>query len=521
MTSVEEHVDFLARQKGSRPLQILIGIQKAFNCIPIEAIERLSDALDLPVTRILGDVEFYSFLSRERSADYVFLMSDGIIDSMKGSGALYSRLSENLDGMGKVRTGWTSCIGMGDQGPAMLVNGMAMANLDESKIDALSGLVKKSIPLSEWPREWFGVESNIRKRGWLFESREGRLLEGESLLAELDECGLRGRGGAGFPTAKKWASCREAGGDERYVVCNADEGEPGTFKDRELLSCRAEGLLEGMALCAGVIGAKKGFLYVRGEYRYLEAHLESALEKMRFDDFEIELQWGAGAYICGEESALLESIEGGRGIPRIRPPFPVTHGLSGLPTVIDNVETFCAAAAIAAGGGEAFRHCGTAQSRGTKLLSVSGDCMRPGIYEYPFGVSVIEILDDCGAKDTLAVQVGGAAGTCLDAPEFGRTISFEDLPTSGSVMVFDRSRNMKDVALNFARFFAHESCGFCTPCRVGTPLLVEALESSEIEELMDLGQVLQASHCGLGLSASRAVLDMIEHFPGHFVKVYG
>lgn len=522
MSSVSEHVDSLVGCMGKNPLQILIAIQKAYNYVPIDTVERLARNLDLPITQILGDVEFYRFLSKEPLGDYNILMSDNITDWMMGSRDLHSRLCKNLQGTGGVSTGKTSCTGMCDQGPALLVNGIAVTNLDEARIDAIVDLVKKGIPVSSWPSEYFHVESNIRRSSWLFESTKGDFLEGDALLAELAASNLRGRGGAGFPTARKWASCRDARGKERFVVCNADEGEPGTFKDRVLLEHRTKALLDGMALCAGIIGAKKGFLYVRGEYRHLEHHLEKMLDERRPNDFEIELHWGAGAYICGEESALLESIEGKRGIPRVRPPFPVTHGLWGMPTVVDNVETFCAAASIAGGGGESFRNLGTAQSKGTKLLSISGDCSKPGIYEYPFGASIEDILRECGGGNPLAVQVGGAAGTCLDSSEFGRRIGFEDLSTSGSVMIFGENRDMREAALNFSGFFAQESCGFCTPCRVGTGVIEQIMERisdgqrADVVEIGDLGNILMASHCGLGHSAARAVRDMLKKFPAHF-----
>ncbi|HQT26332.1 MAG TPA: NAD(P)H-dependent oxidoreductase subunit E, partial [Burkholderiales bacterium] len=309
MSSVAGEVDSLVGRMGERPLQILIEIQKHFNQVSIDAIDRLASRLELPVARILGNVEFYSFLSREKQGDYSLLMSDNITDWMLGSRELHSRLRKNLEGSEHASVGRTSCTGMCDQGPAMLVNGIALTNLDEKRIDGISSLVEKHVPVSSWPSEYFHVESNIRRSGWLFEGRKGNVFEGEALLRELRDSNLRGRGGAGFPTALKWATCRDAEG-EKYVVCNADEGEPGTFKDRILLTHCAENLLEGMALCAHIIGAKKGFLYVRGEYRYLESHLRKSLREKRFENFEIELQWGAGAYICGEESALLESIEG-------------------------------------------------------------------------------------------------------------------------------------------------------------------------------------------------------------------
>ena len=348
---------------------------------------------------------------------------------------------------------------------------------------------------------------------------------------------LRGRGGAGFSTAQKWEFCKAAPtpeGGGRVVVCNADEGEPGTFKDRVLLTNFADHVFEGMTLAALAIGAGKGFLYLRGEYRYLRDHLEQVLERRRVDgllgggilgvagfDFDIEIHLGAGAYICGEESALIESLEGKRGTPRIRPPFPVTHGYLGQPTSVNNVETLALATMIAARGGEWFAQIGTKLSTGTKLLSVSGDCAAPGVYEFPFGVSIAEVLDACGARDTQGVQLGGAAGMTLAPHEFGRRVAFEDAPTAGALMVFDRSRDMFAAARNFVHFFAHESCGFCTPCRVGTALLRDCLDKLQqgngspldLVEIERLDRVLQTtSHCGLGQAAANPVLDGLRNF---------
>jgi len=356
----------------------------------------------------------------------------------------------------------------------------------------------------------------------------------QRLLDEIKASNLRGRGGAGFSTGLKWEACRDAPGKTHYVVCNADEGEPGTFKDRVLLSAHADLVFEGMTLCALAIGAAKGMLYLRGEYRYLLDHLESVLESRRRGkllgacilgrtgfDFDIEIHLGAGAYICGEESALIESLEGKRGTPRNRPPFPVTHGYLDQPTVLNNVETFAASCLIAHGGGAWYAGIGTVKSAGSKILSVSGDCARPGIYEYPFGVSVNEVLQDCGAQDVQAVQVSGPSGVCLGAADFCRRIAFEDIPTAGAFMVFNHSRDMFEVARSFVHFFAHESCGFCTPCRVGTSILRNLMDKLknghgspyDFAEIEKLNHILQSmSHCGLGHSACNPVLDTIAKF---------
>jgi [NiFe] hydrogenase diaphorase moiety large subunit len=319
-----------------------------------------------------------------------------------------------------------------------------------------------------------------------------------------------------------------------YVVCNADEGEPGTFKDRVLLSSCADAVVEGMTIAAMVVGARQGLIYLRGEYRYLLDHLELVLQRRREQgllgtaiqgqtgfDFDIVIHVGAGAYVCGEESALIESLEGKRGTPRIRPPFPVECGYLGQPTTVNNVETFCAVTHIALNGAPWWSSIGTPQSTGTKIHSVSGDCDRPGIYEYPFGTRIGRILEDCGAHDTQAVQVGGPSGVCLSASEFGRRIGFEDVPTAGAFMVFDRSRDMFEVARNFAHFFAHESCGFCTPCRVGNELVVRRLDklqrghgsTQDLDELYELDKLMHgATHCGLGAAACNPLRDTIAKF---------
>jgi [NiFe] hydrogenase diaphorase moiety large subunit len=356
----------------------------------------------------------------------------------------------------------------------------------------------------------------------------------EGTLAEVLAANIRGRGGAGFSTGQKWHACRNAPGEAHYVVCNADEGEPGTFKDRVLLTSYANLVLDGMTVAAFVVGAKRGFIYLRGEYRHLLTPLRQVLEFRRQNnllgkdicgkpgfEFEVDIHLGAGAYVCGEETALLESLEGKRGVPRNRPPYPVTHGYLGQPTALNNVETFCAAAMVTQQGADVWRVHGTARSSGTRILSVSGDCARPGIYEYPFGVTVAKVLADCGAVDTQAVQVSGPSGITLDETEFGRSISFEDVPTAGAFMVFNRSRDMFLVAKNFAHFFAHESCGFCTPCRVATSLIRNAMDKissghgsqHDLREIVQLNTVLQAtSHCGLGHTACNPVFDTMKKF---------
>jgi [NiFe] hydrogenase diaphorase moiety large subunit len=431
---------------------------------------------------------------------------------------------------------------MCDQGPALLVNGRAITRLTHQRVQEIAQLIRNRTSLNDWPADFFRIEDNIRRSGLLLGNalspgdtlRMAISLGGQKVVESIKASALRGRGGAGFPTGMKWEACRNAPGAERYVVCNADEGEPGTFKDRVLLNNLADLVFEGMTLCALAVGAKKGFLYLRGEYRYLLEPLQAVLQRRRDNkllganilgqegfDFDIDIHLGAGAYICGEESALIESLEGKRGVPRSRPPFPVTHGYMQQPTAVDNVETFCQAVMALHMGADKYRAIGTDKSTGSKLISVSGDCPRPGIYEYPFGVSVREVLQDCGAVNTRAVQVSGPSGVCVPESEFGRKLGFEDLPTAGAFMVFDDSRDMFEVARNYVHFFAHESCGFCTPCRVGTSMLKQTMDKianghgtlHDLNEIENLDRVLQTtSHCGLGRTACNPVLHTLKHF---------
>ncbi len=530
-------------------LQILIAAQDVHGYIHSDAIDHLSEQMALPRSKIEGVAGFYSFLHLQAAGDYRVLFSDNITDRMAGNIDLMKSLCSQLwvepgklseDGL--VCVGTTSCTGMCDQGPGMLVNNIAINHITAERINAIAELIRERVPLSAWPASFFAIEDNIRRRDILLNSQiqpgaalKAMLARGDNAtLQEIKTSKLRGRGGAGFSTGMKWEFCRDAAGDAHYVVCNADEGEPGTFKDRVLLNGYADTVFEGMTLCARIIGAKQGFLYLRGEYRYLLPHLQAVLQKRRGQnllgtsilghegfDFDIAIHLGAGAYICGEESALIESLEGKRGTPRNRPPFPVTHGYLNCPTVVNNVETFASTCLITTHGGAWYSGIGTETSCGSKILSVSGDCERPGLYEYPFGVTIAQVLADCGAQDTQAVQVSGPSGVCISADEFNRRIAFDDLATAGAFMIFNQTRDMFEVARNFVHFFAHESCGFCTPCRVGTQLLSNMMDKLadgngspyDFTEIEKLNVLLQStSHCGLGHSACNPVLNTIEKF---------
>lgn len=538
-----------------RLLQILIDVQEIFHYIPNAAVDHIAAQLVLPRASVEGVAGFYSFLSLKPVGEYRVLFSGNITDHMHGQTELMQYFSNKLwvepgkvseDNLVSVDN--TSCTGMCDQGPAALVNGWPLTKLDHNKLDLVAELIRSRKPVAEWPAMLFEVKDNVRKPGALLDEnyepgaaiKSILRLGADGMLAEMENSRLRGRGGAGFPTATKWSSCRAAPGSSHYVVCNADEGEPGTFKDRVLLNSYADLVFDGMTAGARVIGATQGLVYLRGEYRYLRDKLEGVLARRRKDgllgknilgedgfDFDIEIHLGAGAYICGEESALIESLEGKRGHPRNRPPFPVSHGYLDQPTVVDNVETFACAAMIAVHGGVWFAAMGTEKSSGSKILSIAGDCARPGIYEYPFGVTLHEILADCGAEDPYAVQVSGPSGCMVSWQEFGRRICFEDLATAGAFMVFRRKRDLFQTVQNFVHFFAHESCGFCTPCRVGTQLQKKIIDkiadghgtARDLEELNRLGHLMKTtSHCGLGSSAANPVLDIMNKFPDAYER---
>ncbi|WP_020393774.1 NADH-ubiquinone oxidoreductase-F iron-sulfur binding region domain-containing protein [Thiolinea disciformis] len=528
-------------------LHQLHAIQQQYRYIPTQQSKQVSETLQLPLAQIESVIDFYSFFTRTPRGQYTLLFSNC---TSCGDLALMRELCQLLkveqgitrtDGL--VSIDETSCIGMCDHGASLLINDRVIAHLDSTRLKQIAEYIESKTPLDQWSPELFSINTQIYKKGLLLEQplEQGSALTAafklgsDALIQTLKQSGLRGRGGAGFTTGMKWEFCRQAQGAQHYVVCNADEGEPGTFKDRILLTDHAHELFEGMTVAAYALGAQQGYLYLRGEYRYLVPHIQQVLTERRQQQllgqnilgqqgftFDIELVVGAGAYICGEESALLESLEQKRGVPRIRPPFPVTHGYLGQPTVVNNVETFVAAAHIVSKGANWFKAHGTEQSAGSKLLSISGDCTKAGIYEYAFGVTVQQVLDDCGASDAQAVQVGGPSGTLVHRKDFGRQLAFEDLATGGSIMIYGQQRDLLKVVRNFTHFFAHESCGFCTPCRVGTPLLRKYLDKIEAghgtaydrEEMARLAKLVKKrSHCGLGQTAANPILDLLEHFP--------
>jgi NADH-quinone oxidoreductase subunit F len=432
------------------------------------------------------------------------------------------------------------CLGLCEHAPAALLDEQA-----ETNIHLQTGSYQLGIPsahvygtLRELTRHCGNGTTGLRAYGAYAALQRAKSMPPADVVAEIKASGLVGRGGAAFSTGLKWEGAANAPGSEKYVICNADESEPGTFKDRILLLDDPHSTIEGMCIAAYAIGASQGYLYLRGEYPYILPFLEKALAEARQAGylgrgFDIEIRVGAGAYICGEETALFESIEGKRGFPRVKPPFPTTHGLFGKPTVINNVETLANVPLILRKGAQAYRAIGTEKSPGPKLFCLSGDVDRPGLYEVPFGVTLRELLQMAGCDSFQAVLFGGAAGAFASLQHLDVKLTFEDLRAaglplgSGVVMVFDETRDLRDTLSRLGKFFAHESCGKCYPCQLGTQRQMEILDriargkmkEGDVERLHDVGWTMtDASLCGLGQTAASAVLSAMKLWPGLFER---
>ncbi|MEM7624081.1 MAG: NADH-quinone oxidoreductase subunit NuoF [Planctomycetota bacterium] len=364
------------------------------------------------------------------------------------------------------------------------------------------------------------------------------------VIDEVSRSGLRGRGGAGFPTGVKWATVAKSDGSPKYVVCNADEGDPGAFMDRAVLESDPHRVLEGIITAGYAVGASRAYIYVRSEYPLAILRLKRAINQAKRIDvlgtnlcdtpfaFDVELRLGAGAFVCGEETALIASIEGRRGTPRPRPPYPASYGLWGRPTLINNVETFANIPWIMREGGEALSAIGTAKSKGTKVFALAGTIINNGLIEVPMGITLRDIIDDIGGgvpdeKALKAVQTGGPSGGCIPAELLDMPVDYESLVKAGSIMgsggmiVMDETSNMVDVARFFMEFCKDESCGKCVPCRVGTSVMLDLLEKlcqgtasrRDLDLLKELCEVVRCtSLCGLGQTAPNPVLSTLRYF---------
>jgi [NiFe] hydrogenase diaphorase moiety large subunit len=545
----------------TRLMDILIDTQDAFGFIQEKAADQISEALDISSVDLEQTISFYHFFSQVPRGKYTIYLNNSAVANMHGRrevakafekevGVKFGQVSE--DGM--IGLFDTSCIGMNDQEPAAIINGMVFTRLTPFRVREIVRDIRDGIKVENMFQASYGdgnnslkliravVNNHIMKKGPVLSSdyisgeAVKKLLDmtPQEVIEEVKLSNIRGRGGAGFPTGLKWDFCRKSQGTRRYVFCNADEGEPGTFKDRVIMTERPRLLFEGMTVAAYAIGAEEGILYLRYEYKYLHKFLESILEELRHKNllgkniggkkgfnFDIRIQFGAGAYVCGEESALIESAEGKRGEPRDRPPFPVEKGYLEQPTIVNNVETLCAVVKVILKGGAWYKGFGTHESTGTKLLSVSGDCRYPGIYEVEWGFSVDDILEMVGGENVQAVQIGGPSGSCIAPNEFERILGYEDLATGGSLIIISTKRDiLKEIVLNFTEFFIEESCGSCTPCRT-LPLmlkhkLLKIIEGKGVmQDLMDIERwsvIMRANRCGLGHTALNPILSTLKNF---------
>lgn len=544
----------------SRLLDVARDVQAQLGCVSPAAIDAIKRTLGVPRGDVQSLVSFYAFLSEAPLGRIVIRLCDDVVDRHAGYERVARAFSEELgirlgettpDGAFTLQR--TACIGMSDQEPAALVNEVPVTELSSDRARELVSelrthqtprrLVKKlGDGNNAHPLVHSMVKNNIRAAGPIVITEQNRgeairkaaAMSPNEVIRAVKTARLRGRGGAGFPTGIKWEMTRSAPGDQKVVVCNADEGEPGTFKDRVLLTEFPDRVFAGMTIAGYAIGATQGIVYLRGEYAYLLRFLEDVLAARRADgllgrsiaarhsfDFDIRIQLGAGSYVCGEETALLSSCEGRRGDPRNRPPFPAHSGYLGRPTAVNNVETLACVTRILEAGPATFSEHGSKQSAGTKLLSISGDVGRPGVYEVPFGIKVGDVLAQCEGRDAIAIQIGGPSGRRIDPAAFERTICYDDIATGGAFVVFGPGRDPIEIALRYMEFFEDESCGYCTPCRVGNVLLRRGLERviagrAEPDDLVRFEQLARTmkatSRCGLGQTSSNPVLTTLKSF---------
>jgi [NiFe] hydrogenase diaphorase moiety large subunit len=550
-----------------RLMDILHEVQDLKGHISGEDIDDIAKFLGIASGDVRMTISFYHFFRTDKSAKYNIYLNNSIVSKMYGCDKIaaafekatkthFNSISE--DGMFGLY--YTSDIGMGDQEPAAIINNVVFPKITTYRVrEVINEFINgKSVTdlinsYGEGHNQDELIHSmttnNLLRRGRVIFSshKEGLALEKavqmtpEQIIDEVKDSNLRGRGGAGFPTGLKWMFCRKVDSGEKYVMCNADEGEPGTFKDRVILTEVPQLLFEGMAIAGYAIGAEHGIIYLRHEYKYLVKYLEAELHKARKKgilgknikgkkdfSFDIRIQLGAGAYVCGEETALLESCEGKRGEPRNRPPFPIERGFLNKPTIINNVESLCTIPKIIEKGAKWYSSMGTQQSAGTKVLSISGDVLYPGVFEVEWGMTIKEILEMAGGYDAKAVQVGGPSGKLIGRHQFSRSIAYEDMSTGGAIIVFNKSRDILDIVENFMEFFIEESCGSCAPCRYLTVILKNKLKKikdgfgseSDITELEHWSnQMRKANRCGLGQSAANPILSSLENFREEYEKL--
>ncbi len=571
---------------ASRLIDILHEVMDEYGFVSAETISQVSEGLRISEAQVNETISFYHFFSDKPRGKYNIFLNNSITSCMRGFKDIKEVFEKesgvefgNVGSDGLIGLYITSCIGMNDQGPAAIINDRIFTKLTPYRAKSIIKGIKEGKTVEELVYEGNGdgnnahplmntmIVNNIRMKSLLlnndykkYEIIKDYLTKNspQEIIQIVEESNLRGRGGAGFPTGLKWKFGSKMPGEHRIIICNADEGEPGTFKDRVILTEYSDIVFEGMVIAAYATAADMGVLYLRYEYRYMLEFLNTQLAEMRNNsllgdniagikdfNFDIRIQLGAGAYVCGEESAMIESMEGKRGEPRDKPPFPVERGYLDYPTIVNNVETLASAVRIIKNGAEWYKSFGTNDSLGTKLLSVSGDCRFPGIYEVNWGVSIKEVLEMAGAENVQAVQVGGPSGTLVNVKDidnltktelmkwykpsgmmaaqksFDRKLCYSDLPTGGSIIIFNKERDiLGEVVMNFMDFFIEESCGSCSTCRnlpyIMKQKLIKIIDGhgvrDDIDDLLNWGKIIKVSRCGLGQTAANPVLSSILNF---------
>jgi len=564
--------------KRSALVPMALYAQDLLGYVSDDLIAEIARRLDLVPLQVRETLAYYSMIRRKPAGKYHVQVCTNISCMLRGANRVYEFIQKKLeignkqvttDGMFSLEE--VECIGACTGAPAMQVNYDFYENLTQARVSQLLNELDKgsrpavSVPTggSVHPRHpaevpvisrLFGVPDShkldvyLQNDGYKGLERALKELTPEQVIEEVKKSSLRGRGGAGFPTGMKWSFVPKESAKPKYILCNADESEPGTCKDRPLMEMAPHQLIEGIIIAGRAVGAHTGYIYIRGEYRYLIEIVDAAIEEAYARgylgrdilgsgfDFELTTHTGAGAYECGEESALMESLEGKRGYPRIRPPFPAVVGLYGSPTVINNVETLSAVPAILHRGGEWYAGLGSGKNGGTRLFCISGHVNRPGIYELPMGFNLKRMLEEvaggiAGGKRLKAVIPGGSSCPLLTAEEIDLPMDFDSLAKAGSmlgsggVVVIDEDTCMVDLARRIMHFYAHESCGWCIPCREGTDWLRKMLDrfhagGGRAEEIPLIGELaknmLGKTFCPLGDAAALPTISIVKKWPQEF-----
>jgi NADH-quinone oxidoreductase subunit F len=550
-------------------LPTLHAAQEVYGYIPDTVASEIGRSLHVALAEVYGVIDFYTLFYRQPVGKTVVRICGDPACSIAGADSVLKSIERHFEGKLdepipdiQLTIERAPCLGLCEHAPAMLVDGMPVIQ-PVSQTPGLEGVFKGSttrphtnvggtihLLTENCGRGYTTSLIDYQLSGGYAALQKALLSPPSNIITEIKNSGLLGRGGAAFPTGLKWESASNSSETTRYLVCNADEAEPGTFKDRVVMEDDPHKILEGIIIASYAVGAHKAFIYIRGEYVYAYRIMGVALNEATAAgyvgknilgsgfDLEIEIRQGAGAYVCGEETALFESIEGKRGFPRMKPPFPTTNGLFGKPTVINNVETLSNIPLIINIGSFAYRKIGTEKSPGPKLFCLSGDIVLPGLYEIPFGMSIRQLIYELAGGipnegQFQAALIGGAAGTFASSDQLDVRLSIEDLRAaglslgSGVITVFNDTRDLRDILVRLSHFFAEESCGKCFPCQIGSQRQHEILQRiaaggalpEDLLRLQEIGATMtDASLCGLGQTASSAILSAAKQWPQLFAE---